>query len=84
MDASEFNKLMAKVGISTTVQFARLLGRNRSWFSLLTHGKRPIPPELAALLRLLATGKISIADVEHALGTSMGEALPPGRPARDD
>jgi len=56
----ELNRLLARAGIETTMQAARLFRRDKSAFSLLTRGERAISPELEALVRLLATGKIAM------------------------
>ena len=56
----------------TQRQLAALLGRGRRTVEHWVAGSRGIPPEAAILIRLLASGKLTIADIEAARGKPLG------------
>jgi len=58
---------LAPLGI-TLQKLARLLGRGERTIRYWVAGTRSITPEAAILIRLLAAGKLTIANIEAARG----------------
>jgi hypothetical protein len=67
MTCAELERFLHRLGIETHVQAEQLFRRDKSSFSLLCSGKRNVPPELEAIVRLMLAGTITIDDIERAL-----------------
>lgn len=67
MNAKQFRKELARAGISQRA-FAKLLGVSertaRAW--ALGERERDVPEPVAILVRLMASGKVSVDDVDAA------------------